>query len=92
MQKTMIYLDPEMHERLRYMALDEGIDGRADTPGGNRLSQAAPEKGGAAMRGDGGIYPRGNVLWISYSFRGQIFRESAHTSDEKAPGKYSGKG
>jgi len=25
MQKTMIYLDPEMHERLRYMALDEKV-------------------------------------------------------------------
>jgi integrase len=39
------------------------------------------------MRGDGGIYPRGNVLWIFYSFRGQIFRESAHTSDEKVARK-----
>ncbi len=35
------------------------------------------------MRGDGCIYPRGNVLWIAYSFRGKMFRESAHTSDEK---------
>lgn len=34
------------------------------------------------MRGDGGLYPRGSVLWIFYSFRGQIFRESAHTNDE----------
>lgn len=34
------------------------------------------------MRGDGSIYPRGNVLWIAYSFRGQTFRESAHTNDE----------
>ena len=25
MQKTMIYLAPEMHERLRYMALDEKV-------------------------------------------------------------------
>lgn len=39
------------------------------------------------MRGDGGIYPKGNVLWIFYSFRGQIFRESAHTSDEKVARK-----
>jgi hypothetical protein len=39
------------------------------------------------MRGDGGIYSRGNVLWIFYSFRGQIFRESAHTSDEKVARK-----
>jgi integrase len=27
------------------------------------------------------------VLWIFYSFRGQIFRESAHTSDEKVARK-----
>lgn len=39
------------------------------------------------MRGDGGIYQRASVLWIFYSFRGQIFRESAHTSDEKVARK-----
>ena len=39
------------------------------------------------MRGDGCIYPRGDVLWIAYSFRGQMFRESAHTSDEKTARK-----
>ncbi|HEY2922034.1 MAG TPA: site-specific integrase, partial [Candidatus Binatia bacterium] len=39
------------------------------------------------MRGDGCIYPRGNVLWIAYSFRGQMFRESAHTTDEKVARK-----
>lgn len=42
----------------------------------------AGRKGSAAMRGDGSIYPRGNVLWIAYSFRRQIFRESSHTDDE----------
>ena len=39
------------------------------------------------MRGDGSIYSRGNVLWIAYSFRAQMFRESAHTSDEKVARK-----
>jgi integrase len=39
------------------------------------------------MRGDGGIYWRGTVLWIFYSFRGKMYRESAHTSDEKVAGK-----
>jgi integrase len=72
-----------------YGAGPRSVDGGADTAGGGPVSQApaAPEKGGAAMRGDGGIYPRGNVLWIFYSFRGQIFRESAHTNDEKVARK-----
>ena len=35
------------------------------------------------MRGDGSIYARGNILWIAYSFRGRMFRESSHTNDEK---------
>ncbi len=39
------------------------------------------------MRGDGSIYLRGNVYWIAYSFRGRMFRESAHTSDDKTAGK-----
>lgn len=39
------------------------------------------------MRGDGNIYLRGNVYWIFYSFRGQMYRESAHTSDEKTARK-----
>jgi integrase len=39
------------------------------------------------MRGDGCIYPRGNVLWIAYSFRGKMYRESAHTNDEKVAKK-----
>lgn len=39
------------------------------------------------MRGDGSIYQRGAVYWIAYSFRGRVFRESAHTSDEKTAGK-----
>jgi len=39
------------------------------------------------MRGDGCIYSRGNMLWIAYSFRGKMFRESAHTTDEKVARK-----
>jgi len=39
------------------------------------------------MRGDGCIYPRGNVLWLAYSFRGKTYRESAHTTDEKVARK-----
>lgn len=39
------------------------------------------------MRGDGSIYLRGGVLWIAYSFRGQMYRESAHTRDEKTSRK-----
>src|SRR3990172_1755054 len=66
------------------------VNGGADTPGCRRVHEAPPargEKGGAAMRGDGSIYSRGNVLWIAYSFRGQMFRESAHTNDEKVARK-----
>ena len=33
-------------------------------------------------RGFGGIYRRGGVLWIRYSFRGQKFRESSGSTDE----------
>src|SRR6266481_2678212 len=56
----------------------------ADTPSDRRVpgAPAEGEKGGAVMRGDGCIYSRGNMLWIAYSFRGETFRESAHTSDE----------
>jgi hypothetical protein len=39
------------------------------------------------MRGDGNVYLRGNVYWIFYSFRGQMFRESANTTDEKTARK-----
>jgi hypothetical protein len=64
-----------------YGAGPGSVDGGADTAGGGPVSQAsaAPEKGGAAMRGDGGIYLRGNVLWIAYSFRGRDLQgECAH--------------
>ena len=64
-----------------------GIDGRADTAGLGRVHEATTQKGGAIMRGDGCIYPRGNMLWIAYSFRGKMFRESAHTTDEKVARK-----
>src|SRR5258707_1253725 len=40
------------------------------------------------MRGDGRIYKRGNTYWICYYLRGQQFRESAETSDEKQAGKF----
>lgn len=30
---------------------------------------------------------QGNTLWIAYSFRGKMFRESAHTTDEKTARK-----
>ena len=33
------------------------------------------------MKVEKGIYWRGGVLWIHYSFRGQTFHESAHTDD-----------
>ena len=93
-RKAMIYLDEVTFEAIKYLALDRaGVDGGAhpgyvDAVLAEPPQEAPPaEKGGAAMRGDGGIYPRGNVLWIFYSFRGQIFRESAHTSDEKVARK-----
>ena len=63
------------------------LDGRADTAGLGRVHEATTQKGGAIMRGDGCIYPRGNMLWIAYSFRGKMFRESAHTTDEKVARK-----
>ena len=89
-KKTMIYLDPEMHSRLRRLALDENVS-MAELirrrAGESLRREAACQKGGAVMRGDGNIYTRGNVYWIFYSFRGQMFRESAHTSDEKAARK-----
>src|SRR6266550_7348294 len=65
----------------------EGIDGRAHPARGDRLFEGSPEKAGSQMRGDGCIYPRGNMLWIAYSFRGKMFRESAHTTDEKVARK-----
>jgi integrase len=34
-------------------------------------------------RGDGRIYLRGTTYWLCYYLRGEQFRESAHTSDEK---------
>jgi cystathionine beta-lyase/cystathionine gamma-synthase len=39
------------------------------------------------LRGGGQYFQEGNVLWIAYSFRGKSYRESAHTSDEKAARK-----
>jgi integrase len=33
------------------------------------------------LKGTGGIYTRGNVLWIHYSLRGKVFRESTDTND-----------
>jgi integrase len=39
------------------------------------------------MRGDGGIYPRGGVQWIWYSYRGHLYRESSHSADEKVAEK-----
>jgi integrase len=38
-------------------------------------------------RGAGRTYKRGSTWWIAYHFRGQEFRESAKTSDEKAAKK-----
>src|SRR6266581_2764535 len=35
------------------------------------------------MRGSGGIYKRGNVLWIHYNLAGKTFRESAQTDDDQ---------
>src|SRR6266850_7564452 len=61
------------------------VDGRADTEGGGPVSQApaAPEKGGAVMRGDGGIYLRGSVLWIFLLVsRTDLPRVSAHQRRE----------
>jgi hypothetical protein len=34
-------------------------------------------------RGDGGIFRRGNTLWIVYWARGKCYRESARTADEQ---------
>lgn len=33
------------------------------------------------LKGQGGIYKRGAVLWIHYSLRGKVFRESTGTDD-----------
>ena len=40
------------------------------------------------MRGDGTIYQRGGVYWICYYLRGEQFRESAHTGDDKEARKF----
>ena len=40
------------------------------------------------MRGDGGIYRRGKVWWVTYYHRGQQVRESAHTTDEEKAKKF----
>jgi len=40
------------------------------------------------MRGDGRIFLRGSTWWCCYYLRGEQFRESAHTSDEKEARKF----
>src|SRR5262249_36448374 len=64
---------------------DSGGQGRDDYVGTCREAcerlREAGRKGGAPMRVEEGIYWRGNSLWIHYSFRGQTFRESAHTDN-----------
>jgi integrase len=35
------------------------------------------------QRGDGWIYQRGNIWWIQYSNRGNVFRESSKSTEEK---------
>jgi integrase len=35
------------------------------------------------MRGLGTLYQRGDIWWIQYSIRGQVFRESSHSSEKK---------
>jgi integrase len=65
-----------------------GVDGGIYPACAGRVHEGqGSQEGWCQMRGDGGIYSRGNVLWIFYSFRGQIFRESAHTSEEKVARK-----
>jgi integrase len=39
-------------------------------------------------RGDGRVYLRGATWWIAYNFRGNEFRESAKTKDEKVAKKF----
>lgn len=36
------------------------------------------------MRGQGTVYQRGQIWWIQYSSRGEVFRESTHSPDRKA--------
>ena len=83
-ERTLIYLDPEMHDTVSANGAGrEGIDGRTDTAGGQRISEAAPEKGGAAMRGDGSIFQRGRIWWIAYSLRGHLYQESSKSDDKR---------
>jgi len=35
-------------------------------------------------RGLGGVYQRGNIWWIHYSFRGKAYRESSESVDRRA--------
>lgn len=35
-------------------------------------------------RGDGRLYQRGRIWWIQYCHRGQVFRESSRSADERA--------
>jgi integrase len=39
-------------------------------------------------RGDGRIYPRGTTFWCEYYVRGEKFRESTKTDDEKKAAKF----
>jgi len=40
------------------------------------------------LRGEGGVYPRGAVLWIRYCRNGKVIRESAETTDETKAWKF----
>jgi hypothetical protein len=35
------------------------------------------------MKGQGGVYKRGNTFWIHYSLNGTVFCESAGTDDDQ---------
>src|SRR6266511_2381787 len=63
------------------------VDGGAGSPRGRGVPEAPPEKGGAAMRGDGSIFLRGKIWWIAYSFRGRPYQESSKSTDERAAKK-----
>jgi integrase len=67
----------------------EGLDSRAYPARGDAIPEGSPieQKARPEMRGDGNVYLRGNVYWFFYSFRGKTYRESAHTTDEKAARK-----
>ncbi len=72
------------------MSIEQLGEGRqADASDPERLSEARTgastrEHRSAKTRGLGRVYPRGNVWWIQYCFRGKVYRETSGSPKRSA--------